>query len=103
MRRAIDNRPYGRDVAVGNGLIRSANQARCAECMNAFPTRWVGVRRAIDNRPSGRDAAVGNGFIRSGSGCGGCETAKKDSLAGRESWEDGIYLPLRTSMKRLSM
>ena len=65
MRRAIDNRPYGRDVAVGNGLIRSANQARCAECMNAFPTRWVAERRAIDNRPYERYGAVGNGLIRS--------------------------------------
>ena len=61
------------------------------------------MRRAIDNRPYERDIAVGNGFIRSGSGCGGCGSSKKDSLAGRESWEDGIYLPLRTSMKRLSI
>ena len=32
----------GPGESVGNGFIRSANQVRYAECMNAFPTRGGG-------------------------------------------------------------
>ena len=37
VRRAIDNRPYEKDIAVGNGLIRSANQARYCGMHECIP------------------------------------------------------------------
>ena len=43
VRRAINNRPYERDGAVGNGFIRSASGC-VTECINAFPTKGVVIR-----------------------------------------------------------
>ena len=40
----------GPGESVGNGFIRSANQVRYAECMNAFPTRG-GKRFGYDEAP----------------------------------------------------